>query len=102
MRRRYVGSTQWLMEARGATSRVVADVTGRAERVYPLSARRALGADGDAGFSLFAADFTGYLETGRMAGLEASVSRHARSGWPQRSTGRTRSARMRAARVNAS
>ena len=67
-----------LAETHEFTTRVVAEVTGRAERVYPLSARRALGADGDAGFSSFAADFTAYLETGRMAGLEESVRRHAR------------------------
>jgi len=67
-----------LAEAHEFTTRVVGEVTGRAERVYPVSARRALGADGDAGFSSFAADFTAYLEAGRIAGLEASVSRHAR------------------------
>jgi len=67
-----------LAEAHEFTTRVVADVTGRPQRVYPVSARRALGADGDAGFSSFAADFTAYLETGRIAGLEASVRRHAR------------------------
>ena len=67
-----------LAEAHDFTTRVVADVTGRAEQVYLLSARRALGPDGDAGFASFAADFTAYLEAGRVAGLETSVSRHAR------------------------
>ncbi len=52
--------------------------TGRPERVYSLSARSALGADGDLGFTAFAADFTAYLEAGRTSGLELSVTRHAR------------------------
>jgi Dynamin family len=67
-----------LAEAQGFTARVVAAVTGRPEPVYPLSARAALGAEGDAGFAKFAADFTGYLDSGRVAGLELSVTRHAR------------------------
>jgi GTP-binding protein EngB required for normal cell division len=67
-----------LAEAQEFTTQVISDVTGRAERVYPLSARRALAAGDDPGFSLFAADFTAYLETGRIAGLEASIGRHAR------------------------
>jgi len=67
-----------LAEAHEFTTQVVTEATGRSQQVYPLSARRALAADGDAGFSSFAADFTAYLESGRIAGLEASVSRHAR------------------------
>ncbi|MGO8956470.1 MAG: dynamin family protein [Streptosporangiaceae bacterium] len=67
-----------LAEAQAFTARVAAEVTGRPELVYPLSARRALGADGDPGFTAFAADFVAYLNTGRIAGLELSVARHAR------------------------
>jgi small GTP-binding protein len=67
-----------LHEASEFTARVVAEVTGRAERVYPLSARAALGAAGDPGFADFAGDFAGYLEAGRVAGLQLSVGRHAR------------------------
>ena len=67
-----------LAEAHEFTTQIVTDVTGRAERVYPLSARRALAASGDPGFAAFTAAFTAYLETGRIAGLEASVRRHAR------------------------
>jgi len=68
-----------LAEAHAFTRQIVAEVTARSgERVYPLSARRALAAGGDAGFAAFAADFAAYLEAGRVAGLAASVSRHAR------------------------
>jgi GTP-binding protein EngB required for normal cell division len=68
-----------LAEAQEFTMQVVSETTGRVEQVYPLSARRALAAGGDAGFCSFAADFTAYLESGRIAGLEASISRHART-----------------------
>jgi len=57
---------------------VIADATGRPERIYPVSARAALGPSGDAGFTAFAADFTGYLDVGRVAGLELSAARQAR------------------------
>jgi small GTP-binding protein len=67
-----------LAEAREFTARVVAEATGRPEPVYPLSARNALGAGGDPGLEAFAADFTSYLDAGRIAGLELSVARHAR------------------------
>ncbi len=67
-----------LAEAHEFTTQVATEATGLAQRVYAVSARRALGPDGDAGFSSFAADFTAYLASGRIAGLEASVSRHAR------------------------
>lgn len=67
-----------LAEARAFTARVVAEVTGRARQVYPVSARAALAAGGDPGFTAFAADFTAYLEADRVAGLERSVTRHAR------------------------
>ncbi len=67
-----------LAEALEFTARVVSDVTGRPQPVYPLSARAALTPAGDPGFTAFAEDFTGYLDTGRMAGLERSVTRHGR------------------------
>jgi GTP-binding protein EngB required for normal cell division len=67
-----------LGEAADFTARVVAEVTGRPQRVYPVSARGALTPDGDPGFAAFAADFTAYLDTGRIAGLQLSVTRHAR------------------------
>jgi hypothetical protein len=67
-----------LGEAQEFTAHVVAEVTGRPAKVYPLSARGGLGANGDPGFAAFAADFTDYLEAGRMSGLEASITRHAR------------------------
>ncbi len=67
-----------LSEALEFTARVVSEVTGRAEPVYPLSARAALSTPGDPGFTAFAADFMSYLDAGRMAGLERSVTRHAR------------------------
>jgi small GTP-binding protein len=67
-----------LSEAQEFTARVVAEAAGRPETVYPLSARGALGADGDQGFTAFAADFTAYLEASRTSGLEVSVIRHAR------------------------
>ncbi|MBO0777146.1 MAG: hypothetical protein J2P34_12615, partial [Actinobacteria bacterium] len=53
------------------------EAVGRSVRVYPLSARAALAGE-DAGFAAFAADFTGYLETGRAAGVRVSVAGHAR------------------------
>jgi GTP-binding protein EngB required for normal cell division len=67
-----------LSEAKEFTTRVVGDATGRAEGVYALSARAALTPAGDPGFAAFASDLTRYLETGRVAGLERSVTRHAR------------------------
>jgi small GTP-binding protein len=67
-----------LAEAQDFTARVAAEVTGRPQRVYPLSARGALAAAGDDGFAAFAADFTAYLDAGRIAGLQLSVTRHAR------------------------
>lgn len=67
-----------LAEAQAFTALVVAEATGQPQRVYPVSARAALAAGTDPGFAAFAADFTAYLDTGRMAGLEQSVTRHAR------------------------
>ncbi|HXW47530.1 MAG TPA: dynamin family protein [Streptosporangiaceae bacterium] len=66
-----------LAEAEEFTARIVAEVTGRPAPVYPLSARSALGKAGDAGFTAFETDFTAYLDSGRVAGLEVSVTRHA-------------------------
>jgi small GTP-binding protein len=68
---------QSLSEAQEFTARVVGAATGRSERVYPLSARAALTPAGDPGFAAFALDFTSYLQTGRIAGLERSATRHA-------------------------
>jgi GTP-binding protein EngB required for normal cell division len=67
-----------LAEAREFTARVVADVAGEPLRVYPLSARAALQPPGDPGFAAFAADLDAYLETDRIAGVQLSVTRHAR------------------------
>ncbi len=66
-----------LAEASEFTGGVVAEVTGGRQRVYPLSARNALSEAGDPGFAAFAADFTSYLDSGRVAGLELSLRRHA-------------------------
>jgi hypothetical protein len=67
-----------LAEAAEFTGRVVAEATGRPERLYPLSARSALTAAGDAGFDAFAADFVSFLDAGRLVALEESAARHAR------------------------
>jgi small GTP-binding protein len=67
-----------LAEAKEFTARVVTDVAGEPLRVYPLSARAALEPRGDPGFAAFAADLDAYLETDRVAGVQLSVSRHAR------------------------
>ncbi|MBO0831727.1 MAG: dynamin family protein, partial [Actinobacteria bacterium] len=64
-----------LAEAVEFTGRVVAEATGRPERIYPMSARAAAG---DAGFAAFEGDFTAFLDSGRVAGLEQSVTGHAR------------------------
>ncbi len=66
-----------LAEAVQFTEHVVAEATGRAAQVYPLSARSALGG-GDPGFGSFEADFTAFLESARVAHLEQSVAQHAR------------------------
>jgi small GTP-binding protein len=62
-----------LAEAVAFTERVTRAAAGRAVRVYPVSARAALGPDGDAGFAAFAADFVSYLDTGRSADLQRSA-----------------------------
>jgi small GTP-binding protein len=66
-----------LAEAAEFTGAVVAEATGRPERVYRVSARAALNGSGDPGFAEFAADFTAFLDSGRVAGLEQSVTRQA-------------------------
>jgi GTP-binding protein EngB required for normal cell division len=67
-----------LAEAAEFTGAVVAEVTGRAERIYPVSARAALDRSGDQGFAAFAADFVGFLGSRRISSLERSVTRQAR------------------------
>ena len=62
-----------LAEAVAFTERVTSEATGRAARVYPVSARDALGTAGDTGFAGFAADFVTYLGAGRPADLERSA-----------------------------
>jgi small GTP-binding protein len=62
-----------LAEAAEFTERVVSQATGQPLRVYPVSARAALG-PGDAGFAGFAADFTAYLDTGAAADLQRSAA----------------------------
>ncbi len=66
-----------LAEALEFTAGVAAEAAGRPVRLYPLSARAALTAAGDPGFTVFAADFAGYLESGRTADLRLSVAGHA-------------------------
>jgi small GTP-binding protein len=66
-----------LAEALEFTKRVAGEATGRSVRVYPLSARAAL-SGGDPGFTVFAKDFTAYLEQGRESDLRLSVAAHAR------------------------
>jgi small GTP-binding protein len=66
-----------LAEALEFTKRVTGEATGRPVRVYPLSARAAL-SGGDPGFTVFAKDFTAYLEHGRETDLWLSVAAHAR------------------------
>jgi small GTP-binding protein len=73
----YLDATS-LAEAAEFTSRVVAEATGRQERLYPLSARSALTPAGHKGFDAFAADFVSFLDSGRLAALAESAARHAR------------------------
>jgi small GTP-binding protein len=63
-----------LAEAVEFTERVAREATGRPARVYPVSARAALTAAGDAGFAAFADGFAAYLSTGRSADLERSAA----------------------------
>src|SRR6266568_1875938 len=71
------GSSE-LAEALEFTARVTGEATGRPARIYPLSARAALNARGDAGFAAFADEFTAYLEEGRATDLRLSVAGHVR------------------------
>ena len=63
-----------LAEAVEFTERVAGQATGRPVRVYPVSARAALSAAGDAGFAAFAADFAAYLDAGAGADLRRSAA----------------------------
>jgi small GTP-binding protein len=67
-----------LAEALEFTARVAAEATGRAVRIYPMSARAALTGPGDPGFATFAKDFSAYLELRRAADLRVSVAAHVR------------------------
>jgi small GTP-binding protein len=67
-----------LAEALEFTASVAAEAAGRPVRLYPLSARAALTAPGDTGFTAFAADFTDYLDSGRASDLRQSVAGHAK------------------------
>jgi GTP-binding protein EngB required for normal cell division len=66
-----------LAEAVEFTAGVAAEAAGRPVQLYPLSARAALTAAGDPGFTAFAAAFAGYLESGRASDLRLSVAGHA-------------------------
>jgi small GTP-binding protein len=63
-----------LAEAVEFTERITGQAAGRPVRVYPVSARAALSAAGDAGFAGFAADFAAYLDTGGPADLRRSAA----------------------------
>jgi small GTP-binding protein len=66
-----------LSEALEFTAGVAAEAAGQEVRLYPLSARAALTAAGDPGFTAFAADFADYLDSGRASDLRLSVAGHA-------------------------
>lgn len=66
-----------LEEALEFTGRVAAEAASCAVRLYPLSARAALSPAGDPGFTAFAADLAGYLESGRAPDLRRSIAGHA-------------------------
>jgi small GTP-binding protein len=63
-----------LAEAAEFTEQVTLEAIGRPVRVYPVSARAALTAAGDAGFAGFAADFAAYLGAGRIVDLRRSAA----------------------------
>ena len=65
-----------LAEAAEFTRQVLGQA-GHPARVYPMSARAALG-DGDDGFAAFEADFTAYLGSRRQADLHTSAVAQAR------------------------
>ena len=71
-------SANELTEVAEFTAEVAAQAVGRAVPVYPVSARNALTAPGDAGFASFAAEFTTYLRGRRTADLRRSVHGHVR------------------------
>ena len=66
-----------LAEALEFTAGVAAEAAGAPVRLYPLSARAALTKAADPGFARFAADFTGYLDSGMSSDLRLSVASHA-------------------------
>jgi small GTP-binding protein len=63
-----------LAEAVEFTERIAGQAVGGPVLVYPVSARAALSAAGDAGFAAFAADFGAYLDTGGTADLRRSAA----------------------------
>ena len=67
-----------LAEAAEFTARVAQQAAGRLVRVYPLSARSALEAGGEAGFDAFAADFLAYLDAERVTDLQLAAASHLR------------------------
>jgi GTP-binding protein EngB required for normal cell division len=66
-----------LAEALEFTASVAAEAANHDVPLYPLSARAALTAAGDPGFTAFAADFAAYLDSGRALDLRLSVAGHA-------------------------
>jgi hypothetical protein len=67
-----------LAEAGEFTQQVLAEALGKPVRLYPMSARAALSDGGDPGFAAFAADFTAYLASRRVADLALSAAAQAR------------------------
>ncbi len=63
-----------LAEAMAFTEGAIRQAARGAARIYPVSARSALSARGDAGFAEFAADFATYLQTQRAADLARSAA----------------------------
>lgn len=66
-----------LAEARDFAAEVAEQAVGRPVTVYPLSARAALDAGGDVGFTVFAADFLTYLDASGRQDLQRSATCHA-------------------------
>jgi len=67
-----------LAEALEFTGQQAGGAAGGPVRVYPLSARAALAAGDNPGFTAFQADFTSYLDQGRADDLRLSAAGHAR------------------------
>ena len=63
-----------LAEAAEFTEHVTSQTTGRAVRIYPVSAKVALSSGRDAGFAEFARDFSAHLDTARTADLRRSAA----------------------------